>query len=205
MNIIPQAYPLIDSTYQNGNEARYCHPRDLDAVQLYLTAGFPWFSGTNHAPFDVRLIEEEVSAVADSVIKIPLLVRPWTEFVDVSLRALGCNTAPGGGAADHIIDLALKNNAGDVQHLGSGITFTDELPNQPYTSVAVCSDGTAWSPYSWLGSTWAQPGTPDAGEGSLKLQPQNAWRFLWLVITITGFVSIAGVRIATYPSADALS
>jgi hypothetical protein len=180
MLIVPKNWTIPDYTISNGNEARAIHPMWIDQAHNYVISGHDWACP---------------ASLVDGASPIPVLLRPWCEFVAVAVRAVVTDSSTG------LVSITMYDEADAVKVSAMDIEL-DANDLDPWNPAPASIS--EWNQIAWCGAGaigYASP--PSAGKGSIQLTPSNSWRRCWLHIDLTD-AEIYALRLRCYASPNPL-
>jgi len=168
---IPQAMPIPEWVFSNGNPARGVHPETLDRASTHLIAGYGF-----HFP---ALIVGDAAGVSGigSTLRLPILLPPWTGAVSVAIKG-ACEFS------DDVIELTLVEWAPGGEANIELATVTLGAEEMGVYGAAV-TDWSEWGAIPWVGAG-SLGGDPTMGKGLVECTPANTWRTCYVVATLTG-------------------
>ncbi len=181
MLIVPKKWTLPDYTISNGNEARASDPMWIDQAHNYTISGHDW---------------AHPAGIVDNTSPVPVLLRPWCEFVAVAIRGV-VTDASTGAVTFTLYDEAdaVQISDMDIDLDGNDLDLWSPAPNSL----------SEWNQVAWYGAgalAYASP--PAAGKGSLQVTPSNSWRRCWLHIDTTD-AEVFAIRLRSYASPNQIS
>lgn len=176
---VPKLHTVIDASCPNGTEARFAHPLQIDYAQTYLIGGHDWAQPTGRADIS-----------ADGTHNFPIVLRPWTEYISLAIRA--CLTDTAGTLVATLYDSA---DAAKISLMDLSLDSADlsEVAATP-TTVA------GWQAIPWYGAGSLGYSTPPAsGKGALQVSPSNSWVQCYLRLVVAD-CQVDHFRIRCYSS-----
>lgn len=178
----------------NGAALRPAHPTTLDAAQQYLMSGRAWAVPTMQ---DVSLAEAYRTGTAPRL--LPLVLRPWTEYLAISVR--GVLTDQAGTVRVSLMEWVpgvLPTDPGTLVGAGTEVLLTQEhLP-----VMAIPASLADWQEVPWFGAGALGAAVPvGGGQGCIQATPDNDWIPRWLQVTVTDG-EVHDIAVRTFVSAD---
>lgn len=179
-------------TVPNGADLRPCHPDTVDRGQQHIMAGLPWAVPT---VCDVSKAFTKMSPYTPGY--VPLILRPWQEFIVLAVRAVCTET-------DGTVAIALMELGGGGTPVALGLNSI-ALTQAELSVQAAPTTLPGWQQVPWYGVGALGSSAPaGSGKGCIQLTPVNAWQTAWLEVDVSHAV-VHDIAVRTYCSTQPLA